>query len=615
MPAPSPVRVLLAALALLMPSLALAQTYSVASPSGVLAAEVTVDASGAPSYRVTRFGREVVGPSRLGFELVDAAPLADGFEVVRADTARVDETWEQPWGEQRLVRDHHRELRLALQEASGARRRMDLVFRVFDEGVGFRYEIPEQPDLAAFAIADELTEIAVVSDPMAWWIGAYQRNRYEFLYEHTRLSEADTVHTPVTLETDAGLLIALHEAALVDYASMTLAPTPTAAGVTLKADLVPWSTGVRVYANAPMRTPWRTIQIADTAGDLAASLMMLNLNEPNALGDVSWVKPSKYIGIWWAMHVDRWTWSSGARHGATTEHTRDYIDFAADNGFDGVLVEGWNLGWDGDWADGGTTFSFTEPYPDFDLEGLAAYAKERGVYLIGHHETGADIETYEAQMDSAFALYHRLGVPTVKTGYVGHGRTVRRTTGPGASPEAPAREWHHGQFMVRHYQASLEAAAEHRVALDIHEPIKDTGLRRTYPNLLSREGARGQEYNAWSTDGGNPPSTPRSSRSRGCSARRWTSRRASWTCSCRISSTTASTRRSRSSSRSTSSSTARSRWRRTCPRTTPRTPSLWRSSAPSRRTGSGRSGWNPGSGTTPSSPARGGAATTGSSAR
>lgn len=490
---------------LLMAPLAIAQTYTVASPSDVLAAHVTVDARGQVSYRVTRFGHEVIAPSRLGFELVDAEPLAAGFEVVSVDTFAVDETWEQPWGEERFVRDHHRELFVRLKEASGGERRMDVVFRVFDDGVAFRYEIPEQPNLSAFAIADEQTEIAIVGDPMAWWIGAYQGNRYEFLYEHTRLSQADTVHTPVTLETDTGLLISLHEAALVDYASMTLAPEASGVGVTLHADLVPWSTGVKVYAETWMKTPWRMIQVADTAADLAQSLMLLNLNEPNALGDVSWVQPETYVGIWWAMHVDRWTWGQGARHGATTEHTRDYIDFAAENGFGGVLVEGWNTGWDGNWFDGGTDFSFTEPYPDFDLEGLADYARARGVHLIGHHETGAGVENYEAQMDAAFALYRSLGIPTVKTGYVGHGQTVKRTTGPGASGASPAREWHHGQFMVRHYQASVEAAARHQVSLNIHEPIKDTGLRRTYPNLLSREGARGQEYNAWSQDGGNPP--------------------------------------------------------------------------------------------------------------
>ncbi|MEL6614321.1 MAG: glycoside hydrolase family 97 protein [Bacteroidota bacterium] len=497
---------LLAGLAvLLMAPLALAQTVTVSSPSGVLDAHVTLGARGDLSYRVTRFGHEVIAPSRLGFDLVDAAPLAEGFEIVGVDTAAVDETWEQPWGEERFVRDYHHELRVSAQEASGERRRMDVVVRVFDEGVALRYEIPEQPNLTTFAIADELTEIAVASDPMAWWIGAYQGNRYEFVYEHTRLSQADTVHTPVTLETDAGLVISLHEAALVDYSSMTLAPRVTGTGVTLEADLIPWSTGVKVYTAAPMRTPWRMIQITDSAADLAQSLMLLNLNEPNALGDVSWVQPEAYVGIWWAMHLDMWTWGQGERHGATTEHTREYIDFAAENGFGGVLVEGWNVGWDGNWFDGGTDFSFTEPYPDFDLEGLAAYARARGVHLIGHHETGAGVEGYEAQMDDAFALYNRLGIPTVKTGYVGHGQTIKRTTGPGTSGESPAREWHHGQFMVRHYQASVEAAARHEVSLNIHEPIKDTGLRRTYPNLLTREGARGQEYNAWSQDGGNPP--------------------------------------------------------------------------------------------------------------
>lgn len=474
-----------------------AQPLDVASPDGSLVVTFELD-DGAPRYRVDRFGREVIRPSRLGFAFQDAPPLAEGFHVVSSDTSTFDETWTQPWGEQKDIRNHYRELRVALGEAAAPSRRMDVVFRVYDDGLGFRYEVPAQPGLDSLVIMDELTEFALAGDHEAWWIPAYWWNRYEYLYRNTPVSAIDTVHTPVTFETADGLFLSIHEAALVDYSSMTLARTDS---TTLKADLVPWSDGVRVHTATPMRTPWRTIQIGDTAGGLITNYLILNLNEPNALGDVSWVRPGKYVGIWWGMHVGEWSWGSGPSHGATTERTKRYIDFAAEHGFDGVLVEGWNVGWDVDWVAEGEHFSFTEPHPDFDLEEVARYARERGVYLIGHHETGAAVFNYEAQMEDAFALYERLGVPAVKTGYVQHGQNVRWIDDEGRE----RREWHHGQFMVEHHQRVVDAAARYRIALNPHEPIKDTGLRRTYPNLMTREGARGQEYDAWGAEGGNPP--------------------------------------------------------------------------------------------------------------
>jgi alpha-glucosidase len=257
-----------------------------------------------------------------------------------------------------------------------------------------------------------------------------------------------------------------------------------------------------VKGHTPLKTPWRTIQIADRPGDLITSYLILNLNEPNALGDVSWVKPGKYVGIWWGMHLGKWTWSSGSAHGATTENTKAYLDFAAKHGFSGVLVEGWNLGWDGDWSAHGDKFDFTTPYPDFDLPGLAAYADSLGVKLIGHHETGAAVTNYESQMEAAFALYQSLGIDTVKTGYVGYGQGIQRYDEQG---KPVGKEWHHGQYMVRHHQKVIETAARYGIMINAHEPIKDTGLRRTYPNFLTREAARGQEYNAWDGAGGNPP--------------------------------------------------------------------------------------------------------------
>jgi alpha-glucosidase len=259
---------------------------------------------------------------------------------------------------------------------------------------------------------------------------------------------------------------------------------------------------VKVKAATPHVSPWRTLQIGDDPGDLITSYLILNLNEPNALGDVSWVRPAKYVGIWWDMHIGTRTWATGAKHGATTAYARRLIDFAADHGFGGVLVEGWNVGWDGDWTRDRGTFQFTTPTPDFDIEQLARYGARKGVRLIGHHETGADVDNYERQMEAAFAYYRGLGINTVKTGYVGWGQhSIQRTDANGRKHG----EWHHGQCMVRHYRKVVETAARYQIMLDVHEPIKDTGIRRTYPNMMTREGARGQEYDAWSDDGGNPP--------------------------------------------------------------------------------------------------------------
>jgi alpha-glucosidase len=457
------------------------------SPSGAVVVTFSLQ-DGAPRYAVARGGREVVRPSRLGFRLKDAAPLEAGFQIASGTRRSVDETWEQPWGEVRSVRNHFNELRVALTEAGDEARRMNVVFRAFDDGVGFRFEWPEQERLRDFVIVDELTEFALPGDPEAWWIPAYLEHRYEYLYRWSRVSGLGAVHTPLTLEDVNGLYVSIHEAALTDYAAMTL---QSVGGATLRADLVPWSDGSRVKARTPFVSPWRTIQIATSPGELVTSCLILNLNEPSRIADTSWIKPGKYVGIWWGMHLGIWTWGSGPKHGATTERTKQYIDFAAKHGFDGVLVEGWNVGWDGDWMRNASLFSFTEPYPDFDLPGLARYAKEKGVTLIGHHETSFGIDNYERQMEAAFALCERLGIKAVKTGYVDNAN--------------PRPELHHGQYMVRHFRKVIETAARHRVMLDVHEPIKDTGERRTWPNMMTREGARGMEYNAWGADGGNPP--------------------------------------------------------------------------------------------------------------
>jgi alpha-glucosidase len=464
------------------------EPLQVTSPDGLNVVTVETRAGGL-FYSLEREGRKVILPSGLGFEFREAPPLNNGLEVTGTERDSVDQLWEQPWGEVAYVRNHYNELRVSVAETRDPGRRFTVAFRAFNDGVAFRYELPEQPGLGAFEIMAELTEFHLADDPRAWWIPANDpTHRYELLYRSSPMSTLPEVHTPLTLETLDGLYLVIHEANLVDYAGMNLTSSWERR---LTVTLSPWADGVKVRGQAPFVTPWRTIQIADRAAGLVPSVIGLNLNPPNVLEDVSWIEPMKYVGIWWGMHINKVTWGSGPRHGATTENTRRFIDFAADNGFGGVLVEGWNVGWDGDWIANADLFSFTEPYPDYDLEGLAAYASERGVSLIGHNETSMGVENYERQLDDAFALYQRLGIRAIKTGYVGDKTTEGHA--------------HHGQYMVRHWRRVIEAAARHGIMLNVHEPIKDTGERRTYPNMMTREGARGMEYNAWGREGGNPP--------------------------------------------------------------------------------------------------------------
>ncbi|MGH7663807.1 MAG: glycoside hydrolase family 97 protein [Gemmatimonadaceae bacterium] len=461
----------------------------VASPDG--RNEVTVEVrEGGLYYAVDRDGRAVLLPSRLGFEFRGAEPLRDNLHVTGTAEKSVDTTWTQPWGEVAQVRNNHNELQVSLAETAATGRRFDVVFRVFDDGVGFRYELPEQPGLGEFEITQELTEFSMANDARAWWIPALRPNRYEYLYRSSPVSTLDTVHTPLTMETHDGLHVVIHEANLVDYAAMNLIGGREQNRV-LRAYLSPYADGTMVRGRTPFVTPWRTIQLADRAEDLAPSVLGLNLNPPSVLDNTSWIRPMKYVGIWWGMHIGTMTWHSGPKHGATTENTKEYIDFAAENGIGGVLVEGWNRGWDGNWMANADSFSFTEPYPDYDLAEVAAYARSKGVELIGHNETSMGIENYEQQLEDAFSLYQSLGINAVKTGYVGD------LTRDGHA--------HHGQYMVRHWRDVIEAAARHEIMINAHEPIKDTGERRTYPNMMTREGARGQEYNAWGGEGGNPP--------------------------------------------------------------------------------------------------------------
>jgi len=503
MPLPSSAR-FLAAFILLFAAVAQAEsaaTASVESPGKVLRVAFSLNDEGRPQYTVERLGQRVIAPSQLGFRLRTGRLLRD-FALIDQSTASADDTWEQPWGERRFVRNHYNQLTLRLAETGGLQRRVDVEFRVYDDGLGLRYHFPEQDAMREVIIDEELTEFAIAADSTAWWIPAGEPNRYEYLYQRTPLNQVPLAHTPITLRTGSGLHLSIHEAALVDYAGMWLArvggqslsPHALADDQRLRVQLAPSAEGWKVRRALPFHTPWRSIQIADTAGGLVESSLILNLNEPNALGDVGWVEPGKYVGIWWSLHLNRATWGSGPRHGANTETTRHYLDFAAANGFRGVLVEGWNVGWDGDWAGNGLAFDFTRPSADFDLEALSRYAASKGVRLIGHHETGCAVSHYEDQLDAALDLYARLGVDSIKTGYVCDAGQIDRRNPAGG---APLREWHDGQFMSRHHLHVVREAAARKITINAHEPIKDTGLRRTYPNWLAREGARGMEYNAW----------------------------------------------------------------------------------------------------------------------
>ena len=485
-------RVLLAAAFLGSTPSPLPAQGAVASPDG--RNRVTVQLTeGRLQYSLTRDGRLLILPSLLGFEFRGAPLLRDGLRITDTTRQSHDRWWTQPWGEVARVRDHYNELAVSVEETSAPARRFVLRVRAFDDGVGFRYELPEQPGLGAFELTGELTEFALADNARAWWIPSNRprMDRSEMLYASSPMSLLDSVQTPLTMETpDGRTFMVIHEANLADYARMNLAGQ-RGESRTLRADLAPMADGIKVRGRTPFVTPWRTIQLADSLTRLAPSLLGLKLNPPNALPRTDWIRPMKYVGIWWGMHINTMTWSSGPKHGATTSNAKRYIDFAAANGFGGVLVEGWNQGWDGDWIANRDAFSFTKAYPDYDLAEVARYARQQGVRLIVHNETSGGILNYERQMDSAFALYRSLGVDAIKTGY------VTDLTGEGHS--------HYSQYMVQHYRRVIEAAARHGIMVDAHEPMHDTGERRTFPNMMTREGARGQEYNAWSGDGGNPP--------------------------------------------------------------------------------------------------------------
>ena len=490
----------------------------VTSPSGEMKLTFTLRDS-KPYYSVSFRGKPVIKPSRLGYELHNAESLLEGFTQTGEKTSTFDETWTPVWGENKTIRNHYKELLVNLiQEKTG--RVMNLRFRVYDEGVGLRYEFPQEGSkLNYFVVKEECTEFALTGDHIAWWIpGDYDTQEYE--YSRSRLSEirplfkkkvtdnasqtsfSETgVQTSLQLKTDDGLYINLHEAALVNYPAMHLNLDDK--NMVFRSWLTPDAQGIKGYLQTPCQSPWRTIMITDDARKVLSSHLILNLNEPCKIKDTSWIHPTKYVGVWWEMISGKGDWAytsqfpsvklgltdyakakPSGRHSANNENVRRYIDFAAQHGFGGVLVEGWNIGWE-DWFGNSKeyVFDFQTPYPDFDIKALNEYAHSKGVKLIMHHETSSSIMNYEKHMDQAYQLMKDYGYDAVKSGYVGN--------------LIPRGEHHYSQIAINHYQHAIERAADYKIMVNAHEAVRPTGLCRTYPNLIGNESARGTEYQAF----------------------------------------------------------------------------------------------------------------------
>ena len=493
---------------------------SVQSPSGKIALNFKLAANGQPSYAVSYKNKAVILESALGIKLKEKRALDADFEILTSKTSSFNESWKPILGEQSSIVNHYNELIIFLISKE-SKVKMNIIFRIFDEGVAFRYDFPKQADLNYFIIADEVTQFNLTENNKVFWIpGDFDSNEYE--YNETKFSEIDNskinmnngigvksipgkymVQTPLMMKAPSGLYLNIFEAAVVNYPVMHLNADVT--NYKLKTELVPNAIGDKAYLQTPCVSPWRTIMISDDARTIVASKMILNLNEPSKLEDTSWIKPMKYVGIWWEMHVGKSTWDyagsqnatnfadapkASGKHGATTENTKRYIDFAAKNGFDGVLVEGWNVGWEdwnGNWKE--EVFDFTTPYPDFDIAALSAYAKEKKVKMIMHHETSGSVSNYERHLDRAFDLMKKYEYPAVKSGYVGK--------------IIPRGEFHDGQSMVNHFNFVVKRAADYKIMINSHESSRPTGYGRTYPNYIAAEAARGNEFNAWSV--GNPP--------------------------------------------------------------------------------------------------------------
>ncbi|MDO4984894.1 MAG: glycoside hydrolase family 97 protein [Prevotella sp.] len=461
-----------------------AGNVKVTSPDGAVTVTVGVK-NQQPFYMVNYEGKAVVAPSHLGY-LLNNGELGAKTKMGKVARSQKDEIWNQPWGENDITHNHYNELMVNFREQSG--QPMQVVFRVYNDGFGFRYILPDYNKGKEFQIMDELTEMTLAHDAKAWSIPTNHTEYFEGIYKAEMLSQKDTVCTPLTIEYEKDLYLAIHEAALEDYASINLTPRSANGGaVRLLTALTPWRSGVKVYAKGQLKSPWRTMIISKTAGGLLSSNLMLNLNEPSQIKDTSWIEPGRYIGIWWSIHKKQNTWEMGPTHGATTENVKRYMDFAARHGFSGVLAEGWNPGWGQ-----GEKISYLESYPDFDMHEVTRYGLQKGVRFIGHTETWGNASLLESQMEQAFNWFERLGIRAVKTGYVGH--------------YFDGKELAKSQYGIRHYRKVIECAAKHHIMIDNHEPAMPTGIQRTWPNLMTQEGVRGQEYNAWDRRGGNPPS-------------------------------------------------------------------------------------------------------------
>lgn len=464
---------------------ACSQNTLVSSPDGKLSIGFRLTENGSPQYCVQQDGDTVISWSELGLQCVEQ-DLSCGFKFLGSKHNKHHSTWETVWGEERMIEDRHNEMEVQLAHASGIK--MSIVFRAFDDGFALRYVFPKQ-EQRSLTVTDEVTAYRFTADHEAWSI-PWRTEYYEGIWTKDPLSaKLDTLCSPITIERADGGYAFVHEAALTDYPAQNLYMQD---GV-LRTYLTPWldngkTTDVKAYLSTPSASPWRLVILAQDLRELTASRIMLNLNEPCQIEDTSWIKPMKFIGIWWGMHMKSMTWEQGPKHGATTANMERYMRFAKAHGIDGVLAEGWNQGWE-TWEH----FSFTEPYDDWDMDYLSQLADSLGVQIIGHNETGGNAADYEKVLDEAYAYHQAHGIHAIKTGYVAP--IIRTTDG---------LQWNKGQSGVRHYRKVIETAARYHIAIDNHEPVMPTGLQRTWPNLMSQEGVRGQEWNAWSPDGGSP---------------------------------------------------------------------------------------------------------------
>jgi hypothetical protein len=500
----------------------IAKAQEIYSPDKNLTLKFELQANGIPTYALTYKHKAVIKPSKLGIQTKDVPSFLDGFTITKTETASADESWNPVLGEQKTIRNHYNELLVTLSQAAQKGRYLRIRFRLFDDGLGFRYEFPEQENLNYFIIKEEKTQFALAGDHKAFWIpGDYDTEEYSTVT--SKLSEVrgkmkaavtlnasqtpfspTGLQTPLMMKSADGLYINIHEAALVDYSTMSLNLDDK--NMVLESFLTPDAIGDKGYLQAPTQSPWRTVIVSDKATDILASKLILNLNEPTKYKDVSWIKPIKYVGVWWEMITGKSTWAytdekiqfgvtdysktkPNGKHAANTAHVKEYIDFAAKNGLDAVLVEGWNEGWE-DWF--GKTkdyvFDFVTPYPDFDVQELHRYAASKGIKIIMHHETSGSVRNYERHLDTAYKFMVKNGYNAVKSGYVGN--------------IIPRGEHHYGQWLVNHYLYAITKAADYKIMVNAHEAVRPTGLNRTYPNLLANEAARGTEYEAF---GGNNP--------------------------------------------------------------------------------------------------------------